>query len=96
MKLVWLLEARDDISRLFDFLVDRGPDAALRMLQRVRAGAAILLEFPHAGKRMGEDTERRELFVPFGVGAYVLRYRLRNETIVVIRVWHSRELRDSI
>jgi plasmid stabilization system protein ParE len=44
---------------------------------------------------MDEDAERRELFVPFGVGAYVLRYRLREETIVVIRVWHSRELRVS-
>lgn len=94
MKLAWLPEARDDISHLFDFLIDKDPDAALRMLQRVRAGAATLLEFPQAGKRMDEDTERRELFVPFGVGAYVLRYRLRNETIVVIRVWHSRELRD--
>lgn len=95
MKLVWLLEARDDIRRLFDFLVDKDPDVALRMLQRVRTGAATLLEFPHAGKRMDEDTERRELFVPFGVGAYVLRYRIRDEFVVIIRVWHSRELRDS-
>ena len=95
MKLVWLPEARDDIQRLFDFLVEKDPEAALRMLGRVRAGAATLLEFPRAGKRMDEDTERREFFVPFGVGAYVLRYRLREETILVIRVWHSRELRDS-
>jgi len=95
MNLVWLPEARDDIRRLFDFLLDKEPDAAVRMLQRVRSGAATLLEFPYAGKRMDEATERRELFVPFGVGAYVLRYRLRDETIVVIRVWHSRELRDA-
>lgn len=95
MKLVWLPEARDGIRRLFEFLIDKDPDAALRMLQRVRAGAATLLEFPRAGKRMDEDTERRELFVPCGVGAFVLRYRFRNETIMVIRVWHSRELRDS-
>lgn len=93
MKLVWLPEARDDIRRLFDFLVDKDPDAALRMLHRVRAGAATLLEFPRSGKRMDEDTERRELFVPFGVGAYVLRYRIRGEFVVIIRVWHSRELR---
>jgi len=95
MNLIWLPEARDDTRRLFDFLVDKEPDAAVRMLQRVRTGAATLLEFPYSGKRMDEATERRELFVPFGVGAYVLRYRLRNETIVIIRVWHSRELRDA-
>jgi len=95
MKLVWLPEAKDDIRRLFDFLTDKDPDAAARMLQRVRTGATTLLEFPLSGRRMDDATERRELFVPFGVGAYVLRYRLRGETIVVIRVWHSRELRDS-
>jgi hypothetical protein len=43
---------------------------------------------------MDDDTGRRELFVPFGVGAYVLRYRLTGENLVVIRVWHSRESRE--
>ncbi len=95
MKLVWLPEAKEDIRRLFEFLTDKDMDAAGRMLQRVRTGATTLLEFPLAGKRMDEATERRELFVTFGVGAYVLRYRLLGETLVVIRVWHSRELRDS-
>jgi plasmid stabilization system protein ParE len=42
---------------------------------------------------MDDETERREISVPFGAGAYVLRYRLHDETIVVIRVWHSREAR---
>jgi plasmid stabilization system protein ParE len=38
---------------------------------------------------------RRELIVPFGSGAYVLRYRLdtATDTVIIIRVWHSRELR---
>ena len=31
--------------------------------------------------------------IPFGIGAYVLRYRIHDETVVVIRVWHSREVR---
>jgi len=95
MNLVWLPEARHDIHRLFDFLSEKDQHAALHMLQRVRTGATTLLEYPFAGKRMDQTTERRELFVPFGVGAYVLRYRLSAETIVVIRVWHSRELRES-
>jgi plasmid stabilization system protein ParE len=45
------------------------------------------------GCRMDDATERRELFVPFGAGAYVLRYRIHADTIVVLRVWHSREER---
>lgn len=93
MRLVWLPEASEDIQRVFDFLIDKDPLAATRMLERIRVGADTLLEFPRAGTRMDNDTERRELFVPFGVGAYVLRYRLHGEMIVVIRVWHNRESR---
>ncbi len=42
---------------------------------------------------MDDETKRRELFVPFGAGAYVLRYRIHDDTIVVILAWHSREER---
>ena len=43
---------------------------------------------------MDDDTGRRELVVSFGAGAYVLRYmRDENDTVVLIRVWHSKEKR---
>jgi plasmid stabilization system protein ParE len=37
----------------------------------------------------------RELIVPFGRSAYVLRYThsIENHEIVVLRVWHGREAR---
>ena len=93
MKLVWLPEAKDDIQRLFTFLLDKDPRAAQRCLRAIEVGANKILEFPRMGSRMDDDTERRELFIPFGAAAYVLRYRIHDETIVVIRVWHSREAR---
>ena len=93
MRLIWLPEAREDIQRLYDFLIDEHPDAAERAIRAIQLGAARLLEFPRLGQRMDEETERRELFVPFGIGAYVLRYRIHDDTIIVIRVWHSRETR---
>jgi len=41
---------------------------------------------------MSDNTGRRELFMPFGAGAYVLRYMLENnDTVVIIRVWHTKE-----
>ena len=95
MKLVWLPEARDDIRRLFDFLLEKDSQAATRMLARVREGAEVLLQHPRSGKQMEDESERRELFVPFGVGAFVLRYRLQEGHIVVLRVWHSRESRSA-
>ncbi|MFH1467109.1 MAG: type II toxin-antitoxin system RelE/ParE family toxin [Pseudomonadota bacterium] len=64
--------------------------AARRAATAILEGAALLGEHPEAGRRL--DDARREWFVPFAAGAYVLRSRLDPEgDPVVIRVWHSRE-----
>lgn len=95
MRLIWLDQSRDDLERLYDFLLDKDPLAAKRAIQVIREGAKELLRFPEIGRRMDDDTNRRELIVPFGAGAYVLRYRRRdNDEVVVFRVWHSREMRE--
>lgn len=93
MRLVWLREAQADVQRLYDFPLEKSPSAAARAVRAIQLGASRLLDFPPVGRPMDDDTERRELFVPFGAGAYVLRYRIHDDTIVVIRVWHSREER---
>ena len=93
MKLVWLPEARADIQRLFDFLLERDPAAAERAVRTIQLGSKSLLEYPSVGRSLDDETGRRELFVPFGAGAYVIRYVILDEQIVVIRVWHSREKR---
>lgn len=93
MKVVWLRAAQSDIRRLYDFLLEKDPAAAERAVRAIQLGARKLVEFPYVGRRMDDETKRRELFVPFGAGAYVLRYRIHDDTIVVIRAWHSREER---
>lgn len=95
MRLIWLDQSRNDLERLYGFLLEKDPLAAKRAVQEIREGAKQLLHFPNIGRRMDDDTHRRELIIPFGAGAYVLRYRRRdNEEIVVLRVWHSREVRE--
>jgi len=45
-----------------------------------------------------DEHERQEIIeiVPFGRGAYVIRYRIDRErdAVVIVRIWHGRELRD--
>lgn len=93
MRVFWLPEAVVDLERLYDFLVDKDPAAAERAVRTIEGGADSLVEFPELGRPMDDDTNRRELFVPFGVSAYVLRYRIHQDTVFIIRVWHSREAR---
>lgn len=91
---IWLPESLADVERLFHFLHEKNPQAAAKAMQAIRKGSDLLAEMPRAGRPMADGAERRELFVPFGAAAYVLRYMLRDEDApVMLRVWHSRELR---
>lgn len=88
----WLPEAVHDLVRLRDFIGDKNPAAAERAARRIREAAAILRKQPELGRSVeGEDF--RDLLAPFGGGAYVLRYRIDEDAVVVVRVWHGREER---
>lgn len=93
MRLRWLPEAWQDAQRLYDFLFRQDPDAAGRAMETLLEGSDRLADMPKAGRPMDDDTGRRELYLPFGTGANVLRYRLHGELVVIIRVWHCREHR---
>jgi plasmid stabilization system protein ParE len=90
---VWLPGAREDVARLHAFLKEKSARAARAAIAAIREGARTLEAFPQAGRPMDDDTGRRELFVPFGARPYVLRYRLDGDRVVILRVWHARELR---
>ena len=59
------------------------------------AAVQSLEAFPERGRRTAKPGIR-ELVVPFGQSAYVLRYARRKQSgeIVVLRVWHAREERE--
>lgn len=98
MKLVFLPEALEDIERLFQFLIDINPLAAQKAMLAIDEGGSLLTQTPYAGAPMDHNPEYRQLFVPFGKSAYVLRYRIdtQNDVLAVVRVWHGREKRDDV
>ncbi len=93
MRVRWLPEAWQDTQRLYDFLIGQDPGAAARAMDILQDGANRLAEMPEIGKPMTDDTGRRECYLPFGTSAYVLRYMIDSEDVVIIRVWHCREHR---
>jgi plasmid stabilization system protein ParE len=90
-KVAWRERALEDTDRLYDFLFEKNKDAAVKAAQVILRGSSLLEESPRLGRPMADGTGRRELFIPFGSGFYVLRYFLTDDTVVIIRVWHGRE-----
>jgi plasmid stabilization system protein ParE len=89
----WLPGAITDIERLHKFLYDKSPEAASQAAKLILHAATILKAHPLVGRPMPDATDRRELFAAYGAGAYVLRYKLTKNDVIIIRVWHSREQR---
>ena len=94
-RVIWLPEAVQDIQRLYDFLSQKDASAARNAALCIQAAARQIESFPEIGRPLDGPGGRREVFAAFGAGAYVLRYRLSEQGPVVIRVWHSREWRES-
>jgi plasmid stabilization system protein ParE len=95
VKLLVSSEAAADLDRLRAFLADKSPDAAQRAAASLIRAMQSLDTFPDRGRPTGIEGVR-ELIVPFGKSAYVLRYsHLANTAeVVVLRIWHGREQRD--
>lgn len=88
----WLPEAVGDIERLHAFLHERSPEAAKRMAAALLSGAHALEGAPFMGRP--HFSGAREWLVPFGAAHYVIRYRVVDDSgVVVVRVWHERENR---
>jgi plasmid stabilization system protein ParE len=91
-KLKWLPEALADVERLHEFVKDIDTQAASQCVETILKGSRLLKATLHLGRPMSDGPGSRELFMQFGAGAYVLRYRLEDtDTVVIVRVWHSRE-----
>jgi len=91
-KIIWHREAVLDQQRLFQHLNSVNPAAAAKAAGLIRQGAQSLLEWPNRCRPMDAGSGRRELIIQFGSGAYVLRYVLDGEAIIILRVWHCKEL----
>jgi plasmid stabilization system protein ParE len=92
VKLVVSAAAQSDLERLQAFLRDKNPTAARRAAAALDAAMRSLDAFPQRGLLCGSPGVR-ELIVPFGRSAYVLRYALLplSDEIVILRIWHGRE-----
>ena len=85
--------ARDDLRRLYAFLLERDLKAARRALDAIGKGIEFLREFPFTCRKAAPDNPfLRELVIPFGAAGYVALFEVEdNETVTILAVRHQRE-----
>ena len=85
--------AKDDLLRLYEFLVENDLDAARRALDAIRKSIDLLQNFPFTCRKASPDNPfLREMVIGFGDGGYVALFEIEAESIVtVLAVRHQRE-----
>jgi toxin ParE1/3/4 len=90
MRIVWLEDARDDLSAIRRYIGRDNPAAARRVATRITAAVARLADAPHSG-RPGRWAGTREIVI---TGTpYLAPYRVREGVIEVLRVFHGAQER---
>jgi plasmid stabilization system protein ParE len=86
-ELIWSRPSRNDLAGIGDYLKDKDPEAALRILRAIREKAALLAAYPEAGPPLGAGVRSlRVTSTP-----YTLFYEFRAGSVFVLRIRHVRE-----
>ncbi len=85
--------AVSDLERLRNFLYPENPKAAQRAMRAIWNKIELIARFPEMGVP-AKAPDIRQTFVRFGKRSYVIRYAVGGDSLIVLRIWHSRERRD--
>ena len=86
MKVRWTGAARRDLAAVAEYLQERSPQGARRMIGRIHEAARLLGEQPRAGKG-GREDGTRELVV--SGTPYLLVYEFGGHAVEVLRLLHD-------
>jgi len=89
MRLQLTRAATRDLTRLRDFIARHDPSAAARVAKRLGRTLRLLRDQPELGRAVEDLASVRDLVA----GDYVVRYSVREDTVVILRLWHGREAR---
>jgi toxin ParE1/3/4 len=86
MKIKWVRLALTDLDQAAAFISQDNPQAAKRIVKRIRDAARLLSDQPNAG-RPGRVHGTRELVI--ADTPFILPYRVVQNTVQILRVLHG-------
>jgi plasmid stabilization system protein ParE len=93
VKVYWSAAALTDLDRFAAFLQHNHPSLAEVVAAEIVAKARTLEAHPKLGRVLAGKGPYRQIVLRVLNGAYVFRYRVSNERLVILRVFHARERR---
>jgi toxin ParE1/3/4 len=94
MRLRYSAAARRHLEAIYDFIAERNPSAAQRVIAEIRASARLLIEFPHMG-RAGDVRGTREWVIRGSPYLVVYEINVPVDEIWVLGVFHGAQNRLS-
>lgn len=85
-KLVLSFVTRNGLANIRDYIAERNPVAADRVIDRIEAACLSVVAAPFTGPQVGESHPGLRFKL---VGKYVVYYRVTDDAIWVQRVIHS-------
>ena len=89
MRVIWTSKASSDLARLHQFLAEVNPRAAVAVVRKLIAAPHGLASAPHRGERLAAYAPREIRRILAGDDE--VRYEIVDQTIHVLRIWHTRE-----
>ena len=89
--------AKDDLTRLYEYLLDRATtvedlDVAERALGAITDAVESLKRSPFIYRKADDDPFLRELLIPFGSSGYVALFEIEDSaTVTILAVRHQLE-----
>ena len=92
MRVLFSKDARGDIARIYEYILERNPVAATRVVRAIQASTIRLANFPRSG-RVGGVADTREVVVPRL--PYIVVYSIRPDYVEIVAVFHAAQDRPS-
>jgi toxin ParE1/3/4 len=86
MRVVWFKMAVRDLESVKDYIAQDNPQAAQKIVLRIKTTVSLLSEQPGIG-RPGRVSNTKELVIDHT--PYILPYRVRDHRIEILRVLHA-------
>jgi toxin ParE1/3/4 len=86
MRIRWTPAASADLQHISNYLKDHRPHYQQPTVRKLYESIRSLKQWPHRGRAGREEGTQEILFPPL---PYVAVYRIRDQTIEVLRIYHT-------